>query len=111
MLLKTMRSAVRPFSKFERLFRFAQDEDLLAGMNELQPLANFEFLLRWIVAEPLDVLPLALDFLRQDGVTLLQLFDLPLLIEQGSDAARAAQRKKSIADYHHKCDEVCKPDD
>src|SRR5262245_49306457 len=60
------------------LFGLADDINLLAGVHQLQTLADFQFLFIGIVSEPLDALPLPLDVLRQGGIPLLHELDLPV---------------------------------
>ena len=59
-----------------------EDELCLAGMQELQPFANFEFLNRAIVLQLVDSILLALVLRRESGILFLQDGDLPALLHQ-----------------------------
>jgi hypothetical protein len=66
------------------------DKDLLVRVHQLQAVADFQFLLGWIIIEALDVFLDALNPLGLDGVALLQFLDEALLFHQRMDAVRSA---------------------
>ena len=57
-----------------------QDKNLLARANQFEPLPDLEFLLRFVLAQPLDTLAAELDFTRQIGVLFFEGADLALLL-------------------------------
>ena len=60
--------------------RLLQDEDFFARTNQFEPLPDLEFLLRFVLAQPLDALAAKLDFTRQIGVLFFERANLALLL-------------------------------
>jgi periplasmic divalent cation tolerance protein len=75
-------------------------------MDELEPLADFEFLLGGIVGYPFDALPFPFVVLGQSGIALLHHSDLLLLGEQARDPLGTAQHEKCITAEDQKRGEV-----
>ena len=71
-------------------------------MDQLEAVADFQFLFRGIIVEALDMLPNALDLLGIDGVALLHFLDETLLLHECVDAVRPGQGDKSISHDRHK---------
>jgi periplasmic divalent cation tolerance protein len=75
-------------------------------MYQFEALADFQFLFGGAVGQPLNVLALPFDVLRQRSVAFLRLFDLMLLLDQRGDASGAAQRHRGIAGHQQKCNQI-----
>lgn len=75
---------------------FADDEDLFAGMDQFQTLADLQLLFGWALFEALDAVALALHLLREVGVLLFQRINLVLLLHQGRDTLRTSQGNESV---------------
>ena len=60
--------------------RLLQDEDFLARANQFETLPDLEFLLRFVLTQPLDALAAKLDFTRQICVLFFERADLALVL-------------------------------
>ncbi len=75
---KQLRLGSRTF----RSNRVLYNEDFFARANQLQTLANFEFLSRFVLAEPLDAFAASLNVAGQVGILFFERPDLPLFLNQ-----------------------------
>jgi hypothetical protein len=90
------------------LIGLAGDEDLVLGVDQLETLADFQFLVRGAFGEALDVFAFALDFLVETQIVLLHLLDLAPLFHQRIYAVRPTQGNYGVAHHGEECDYVSK---
>jgi hypothetical protein len=69
------------FAMILLLGRIAGDVDLFAGLDQFEAVTDFQFLLRGIIRQTLDVLAHALDLAIKLGIAPLHFFDLTLTFQ------------------------------
>jgi hypothetical protein len=84
---------------------FGKNERCLAGAQQLEALANFQFLLGRILLELLDAIAAVVVLALEGGVVFFQLANVIPLLTKGGQALRAAQRPVAVGGHEREDDQ------